>query len=593
MLAALDHRGLDGRRMLLRRSAALGHQHFWTTPEEVGEEQPLSDDEAGIDLVFDGRLDNRDELLAALGLCSVSSSDADLALRAYQRWGADCFARLLGPFAVVVLDGRARRLVAARDGMGSRTLYYRCIPGTALVASEECALLAHPEVRRRLDEATMAQFFAVAVPRDGSTFFAEITELVPASVLVVSAEGVRLRRYWNPDVSGRVEYRTDREYAEQFRSFLSESVRCRLRTVGSPGIMLSGGMDSTSVAALAAEELDSRSAGPLLSFSWVFDELTACDERRWIGKMVERFGLDATYVPGDDAWPLRDVDRWPVGTNQPWHNCFELLKQGLYSAAVGRRCRTLLNPVFADRIYTGDEEWLTDLLREGRLLDAVRQLLGVLRDKGIRTGVEAGIRRLGKNLLRGPVPDSELHRQRLPWLTDRGHRLVAQRPSSDDRASDARRPEQFEALFGPLASLQANLAQHTHARGIELRDPFRDRRLVEFSMGLPAHQLFRPGRLKYVQRRAMSPLLPTEVSDRTAYTGLEPLFRRGLFERGRERAAELLARKDAIWRDYVSENWLRESLQTPDAAGGRTALVPWQCISAQLWIDRIESRRVA
>src|SRR5687767_12470040 len=123
MLRALDHRGPDGCDAIVRGNAALGHQHFWTTPEEIGERQPLTDPDSGISIAFDGRLDNRDDLLRALRLnhgINQPLSDASLVLHCYLQWDEACFERLLGAFAIVLIDERIQSVLLARDGLGER-----------------------------------------------------------------------------------------------------------------------------------------------------------------------------------------------------------------------------------------------------------------------------------------------------------------------------------------------------------------------------------------------------------------------------------------------------------------------------------------
>ncbi|MCC6133350.1 MAG: hypothetical protein IT186_25750 [Acidobacteria bacterium] len=563
----------------------LGHQHFWTTPEEVGERQPVALEVAGLELVFDGRLDNREELLRTLEIRDSSTSDAALVLHAYAKWGEGCFGRLLGPFALAIFDRRSQHLVLARDVMGDRTLYYRLLPRIALVASEECALLAHPDVGSNLNEETLAHYFAVNVPGDGSTFFKEISELLPAHVLVVSTRSARMRRYWAPDLDQRIWRQSDESYAEEFLSLLTESVRCCLRAVGPVGAELSGGMDSTAVAGLAAELLSRRGGEPLRTFSWVFDELKECDERPWIGSMVERFRLDATYVIADDAWPLRDLRICSVGSNQPWKNCHEDVRQLLYGAAAQRGCRTLLTGGFADCFYIGDEEWLTDLLRDGRLDLMSQFVVQALRSEGISGLLAApGLRRLGRTVLRRPLEESS-DLSGSPWLTGYARGLIRSSHENDPLAPRARRPGQYEAVHGPFTRLNANIAQHTHSHKVELRDPFLDRRLSDFMLGIPAYQLHRNGHSKFIQRNAMSRLLPRAIRERTAVTSLRPLFNRGM-ERGIDIMSRNLTAREAIWRPYVSEDWIRDAFpaRTP-VMRGRASLVPWQCLSAQIWSD--------
>jgi asparagine synthase (glutamine-hydrolysing) len=319
VLRSLAHRGPDGCDLWTRGPFALGHQRFWTTPEEVGERQPLAGTGGRCRLLFDGRLDNRQELAAALGLEADGGafSDAALVLRAYERWQERSLERLLGPFALAVVDLPERRVLLGRDALGDRTLFYVLRPELLAVASEESALLALPGVSSRLEEESLARFFAVQAPASGATFFAAVRELPPAHGIAVEGTRVRAWRHWEAGPEPRLRLRGDREYAERFAATLAAAVRCRLRSTAPVAVMMSGGLDSTAVAALAARERRGGGAGEVRTLSWTFDELAECDERRYMDAVVERWGLPALRFCGDDAWPLAHPESWPRNPNTP------------------------------------------------------------------------------------------------------------------------------------------------------------------------------------------------------------------------------------------------------------------------------------
>jgi asparagine synthase (glutamine-hydrolysing) len=180
LLAVLEHRGPDGCDVVCDGQAVLGHLHFWTTPEEVGERQPVHDPASRLDIVLDGRLDNRADLAAQLGLELeelARLSDAALVLRAFKKWREGCFARLLGSFAAVIFDAEQGCLVSGRDPLGNRTIHYYVDSGAVVLASEESVLLRYPAVSNRLDDSSLARFFAARAPAPDATFFGDIKTL--------------------------------------------------------------------------------------------------------------------------------------------------------------------------------------------------------------------------------------------------------------------------------------------------------------------------------------------------------------------------------------------------------------------------------
>lgn len=581
----LCHRGPDGCEIRWLGRAALAHQHFWTTPEEVGEAQPLARVTAELYLSFDGRLDNRDELLSRLGLqAGAGLSDAALVLECYRRWGRECLARLLGPFALILYDGRRRALLCGRDALGDRSLFYARTAGAFLAASEEQALLGHPAVEEDLDEESLARFFACREPSPGHTFYSAIRELPAGYGLWLEDGQAELYRHWVPDWDRRLHFQRDDDYREHFRELLERSVRRRLRTAAPPAVLLSGGLDSTSVATLAARRLASAGREPLTAITWVFNELVSCDERAFARAVVEGNGLASIELPADGLWPRLGGAEAPAGDNSPTANPYRRLLDRAYQAAGEAGCRSLLTGWSGDHLWIGAERWLADLLREGRLAEAGREVFSELAR--------------GASLRRGAGPVAELLRLRrprrprstaesFPWLTPwaLSHLQATEEAEADERC------QRFAGI--QVWNLVAERA-HAARTGTDPRHPYRDRELVEAMLAMPAHQLYRRGRTKHLLREALAAELPPEVQASRSDRGrLDALFRRGIFERERGNLLRLLDRQDAVWRRYVDPRWVRRAVDrgcgTGDrngCGGGLEAVILWSCANAESWHRR-------
>lgn len=585
---ALGHRGPDGSDISASADWSLAHLHFWTTPEEVGERQPLTGADGRVSLALDGRIDNRDELIRHLAASEANVSDAALVLRAYERWGEGCFARLLGPFAVCVVDRRAGRSLLARDPLGDRTLYYHLSDRLLVAASEEAGVLAHPGVPRRLDVSTLARLYAVEAPAAGATLFADVRELPPGHLLAVGAGHSELRAYWTAPDGPVLRLRSDHEYADAFRERLRDAVVCRMRARSPIGVLMSGGLDSTPVACLAARELTRRGdPSPLRVFSWVVDELP-CDERRWIDTVVERYGLEAHRTIGDRLWPLSDLSRWPHDAGRPDLGIYRLLHESVWRAARDLGTTVLLTGGFGDHLYSGAERWLLDLLAERRVGAAAAGLLAALARRGpggLRR--DPGLRRAASLVLR-PVRGRRLPaspQDRMPWLTPAALGVVsrAEAGESDAVGEVGRR---FRRIATPLAAASAPLGTAQPNRfGVEVRSPYRDRRLVEFMASVPGHQVYRGGLYKHILREAMKGILPDRVRLRRTPTSYLPLYNRGFFEREHESVRSVLSDPDAWWPRFVRRDWLEAALARPltPAGDGAAAVVPWMCVALELW----------
>jgi asparagine synthase (glutamine-hydrolysing) len=581
-LDLLKHRGPDGYDVLLTGPIALGHYHFWTTPEENGERQPLTLTGLPFTIVLDGRLDNRTELASRLSISPSEEkllSDAALILHSYARWGADCFQYFIGEYALVIYDERNAEFVCARDALGDRTLFYSLSGSLVVVASEAQAVAAADGSSGRFNESAAAHYFAQRMPRDGQTLFANVYELLPAHAMQVNVSGKRLWRYWQADLTQKIRGRSDAEYAEEFRTLLEESVRCRLRSIAQPGVLMSGGLDSTSVACLAADMLAPK---PLTTISYVFDELQECDERKYIQTVVSQWNVRSLQIPCDDAWPLKNWSQWPHNPNYPEGNPYRLLKERAYARAHDEGLRVLLTGGFGDHLYSAGVDWLADLLAEGRLVEAFRELSLYVRYAGPRWTWRMGsLQRVVRRWLDAVPAGQHIKRKHVApaWMTSFCDQQVSANPETDLGPRNN--------LLGFTAALSSSAEVfHTNRHGIELRHPYRDRRLVEYVLSLPTYQLYYHNSNKRVLRAAMKDILPEMIRTRLWPTSLETLFQRGLACEKDHITAALAAPSDVL-RRFVRADWLSQHWDEADPTKMTDAdsVVIWLCVSFLKWTN--------
>ena len=588
----MQHHAIDGESVWHDGNIALAHQAFWTTPEAVGERQPLHSMDGRYQVVFDGRIDNRGELIAELGdirQSPQSISDAQLVVYGIERWGNKLPEKLLGPFTLLVFDRLTQRLLAARDALGDRTLYYYVCKDFAAIASEPAALLFHPEIDAAVDETQLALLYAIRPLQAGQTLFTAVKELLPAQILTVDLDNVDLRIYWELQPSERLVLKDDQAYAEQFLACLQEAVACRLRTNGKHGAMLSGGLDSTTVAAVAAQQLANQGQR-LKSFSWIFDELHECDERAYIQAVVDQSDMDATYVVGDDAWPFNYMESLPISLNAPLGNMYQVLKNRIYAQASEQGIRTLLVGINADQFYLPSQDWLSDLVKDGKYSQASRAAITELQRYRSGFAKSPGVRRLIRNVWRQIIPSvgypSRIHRPAPGWLTDHAKKLLAEADALEE-------PRYFghEARARSIASIynasgKAHGSDYSIRQGIEIRDPFRDRRLIEFIVSVPAYQLYDGRRTKTIQRNATQEILPDVVRQNRQRVGtLTGLGDRGLFDAGLPYFQEVASRHDALWRTFIDQRWMDtilNNVQQTSYHGAESVLV-WKCVMGERW----------
>jgi asparagine synthase (glutamine-hydrolysing) len=584
VMARLSHRGPDGSDATLTGHIAMGHWHFWTTPEEVGEAQPLDLDGLPFKLVFDGRIDNRSDLLDdlridhTLGECL---SDAALVLRAYAFWGEDCVTHFIGEFSFVIFDEKRNEIFCARDPLGNRTFFYSYYQTLLVIASEPWAVAGATLVNPELDERALAYYFALMAPEDGQTLFNGIYELLPAHIMLVKQNDQHIRRYWQPDPLKKIRYSTDEEYAEHLLYLLEESVHCRMRSQIPVGVLMSGGLDSTSVACLAARMMPSQQ---FTTISYVFDELPDCDEREYINAVADKWNIHSVQIPCDDAWPYKDWGQWYRNPNDPEGNLYRLVKERAFKRTHDEGLRVLLTGGFGDHLYDGVENWMADLLEDGFMSKALQGFVWNIRYFGLYRTLAAGsFRRVIKSRLPRwvlGIKNLSVKENAFPWLTDFAHAKIDQSGTWLDPALASK-----SNLFGLMAAKSCTDEIHNASRyAFEFRNPYRDFRLVEFFSTIPAYQLYSPGIYKYLLRTAMKNILPEQIRTRSHKSSMRSMFFRGI--KNEKTVLQSQAQKpNASWRKYVNSNWMSAhwDASASNERNERYALIPWLCFSYEAW----------
>ena len=530
MTAAIAHRGPDHIGRWVNGSVGFGHAMLHTTPESVNEKQPLTDESGNLCLTMDGRIDNREEMIAELeskGARLRDYTDAEIVLRAYECWGSECPQKMIGDFSFVIWDERERQLFCARDVAGSKPFVYHRNHRRFLFSSELHALFEDPTTPQEPNEGMIGEYLAVKITHTEETLYKNIMRLPPAHAMIVKNGQAMKFRYWNIDGAREIKYRSDREYAEHFTDVFKESVRCRLRSHRPVGAYLSGGLDSSSVVSMAQtiyrEGLVDDSG--FETFSMVFPGL-ACDETVYIREMVERWNLRANYLSLTEA-PLdrlrkqtsfyKDICDYPNGTQADPIRV--LVKE--------KGIRVLLTGFGGDERLNGSLYYLADFVRRGKFL----RLFEEMRQQNISPASVRGLSVLVHFALVPLLPN--VVREMAGYL----RRAFGQRPEALVwiRGDFARRIHLVDRLRAdttggqPLRSSkmllrlllehggrvqETELEERTAASfGVEQRHPFADRRMIELSFKLPENQRLR-GNQKVILRHAMQGILPELIRQR-------------------------------------------------------------------------------
>jgi asparagine synthase (glutamine-hydrolysing) len=547
-------------------------------------------------IAWDGRLDNRDELADGLALNweeARSLSDDELALLAYRRWGDGCVRKLLGDWAFAIWDPIRWRLFCAKDPLGWRPVYY-------FSSHELFALMPDPReffssgiAQKRTNHDYLLRFLADALQEPGDTCYGGIYELQGGQSLVVEKGIVNTRTYWRPNVHRNRQANEPWPYVEEFAALFEQAVRARLRGVKHVGVFLSGGLDSSYIAAIAA-----RQGVAVTGITGYAPGTRWMDERDYARSVVRHLGIEQIQVDISDCWSLSD--RWlPVETlDQPELAPHAAAHVKLAVAAREAGISTVLGGEGADEWMTADETYVASAILSGHFSAAWRTGAGRRR---VRPRPGALARSCYGALVPFAIQDplTRLRHGRTgtelpPWMPAKSDLvkpgLVScakyARPNvwQTDRAREAAlRCYRQNAM--PIVSWRERHALRPNR--IDLRTPFNDLRIVELMASTPEWIKQYNGRRKDLLRSAERAVLPPHIAERDDFGLYTELVERGVSSAERERALSALDSLSAIG-GIIAESARQEATDWINTQH-RWWEPNWRLITAGLWLQGMDS----
>jgi asparagine synthase (glutamine-hydrolysing) len=524
--------GPDGESAYIKDNVGILYSPFHTTKESRKETQPFVTSSGAV-LSWDGRLDNRKELVQELRETkAVSATDVAIVAAAYEGWGTKCFAKLIGDWALSVWDPRSRSITLAKDPIGTRHLYYssdqKQIAWSTIL--DPLVLLAGKSFV--LEEEYIAGWLSF-FPATHLTPYVGIHSVPPSCFVRLEPEQQTVNKYWDFDSSKRIRYRTDSEYEEHFRQVFGESVRRRLRSDSPVLAELSGGMDSSSIVCMA-DTMIARGVADTLrldTVSYYDDAEPNWNERPYFTEVEEKRGRAGCHIDVGIQEPFKfefASDRFAAtpgsGGGRPSQASCQFA-----ACLTSQRNRVVLSGIGGDEVMGGvptPKPELEDLLARGHLRTFAHELKVWALNK----------RKPWFHLLldaaRGFFPPALIgvpkYMRPAAWLNP----AFVKRNRSALQGYESRLK-----LFALLPSFQENVATLKALQRqlgcdpllsepqYEKRYPYVDRSLLEFLYAIPREQLVRPGQRRSLMRRALVGTVPDALLNRKrkAYIARRPL----------------------------------------------------------------------
>lgn len=535
MVNLLEPYGRDAQHTHFESGAAFLRTLLRITPEDRLDRQPLVHAENQTLILFDGRLDNREELAGDLGIPGEELrllADSAVAQRACLRWDTAAVERLLGDFALACWQPRARRLWLARDPLGTRPLYWHQKPDLFAFATLPKALFAIPGVDKAICEERLHDYLCLLPMIGPESFFKGIYRVEPGQILVLDGEAITTHRYhrWDPDRELRL--KSDGDYLEAFREQVERSVACRLRSSGLIASHLSSGFDSSTVAALAARQLAAENklliaytSVPREGFDGPVPKGRHGDEGPGARALAARFpNIEHHLIRTSGITPLDHLEEDVQTLDRPPLNpCNRVWINAIAAAAARRGAKVLLTGGMGNMTisYTG-REYLPWLFGQRQWVSWWREMRGLKRRQPAPRWRGLLLQSVAPYL--PPVLWGLIERLRSGrrWaLTDYTaiHPDFMQRMGHAERVKatgwdlsyrpwgDGRRMR--IAVLERMDNGERRVADNVF--GLEMRDPTADRRLIEFCLAIPGRQYLRDGQSRWLLLRLMAETLPPEI----------------------------------------------------------------------------------
>lgn len=476
---------------------------------------------------------------------------------------------LYGSFLILYYNKDTQSLWLANDSMGDCLASYTFEDDKYKLADfAECLL---HKGNNEINETRIQHYFALTQPLESVSFFKKIQLQKPGHIIEFKQTQFFTNQYYYPPTTINFKKQSIDSLSKKYNKLLQQAIKLQTQGQERIAVLMSGGLDSTLVVANSIE-----AGKDVNSYSYVFPKTPESNETMWIETMRKLNHHMFTFA-GEAYWSLKSP--WFISINSPFSNPYRHLKDVVSSQVKHKNIKFLLTGVYADHAYTGYIYWLVDRFKRNPL-KALSQLFTVFRKKGLKTA-------LGQI---SPKKWSNKDICKAPWLTQVVSKNIQESLKKRNKTSIAHK-QKHNLVFGINSSQCAHFEnEYSFKNNIFLRNPYRDRRVVEFVSTLPAYVLGTIFNRKQFARNSGKDLLPETILRRNKISTMQPLMLKGLLDEEFEKVRGLLLAKDTIWQKYVQKDLIQKVLDNPKAIHKSSDyLVLWLCVGFELWRKRLKS----
>ena len=599
MTGAIRHRGPDDEGFYEDERIALGHRRL-SIIDLAGGHQPMSTEDESLWIVYNGEIFNHAELrgpLEQLGHRFRTRCDTEVILHSYEAYGCDCVNHFRGMFAFALWDRSRRRLFCARDRLGKKPFYYYFDGNLFAFASEIKALLEHPDISTSFEESVLPEYLSFGYVSEERTLFRGIHKLMPGHCLVLDCGGERpeleIRQYWDVPRPQSYDRGDDRAWIDECRDRLHEAVRTRLMSDVPLGVFLSGGVDSSTIAAVTTRMVP----GPVQTFSVGYRE-GEHSELGYARQVANHLGTDHHEVLVDREGFFQALPRFIWHEDEPitWPSSIPL---GFVAELASRRVKVVLTGEGGDELFAGYARYRHHLMNSRHLrwyrlapLAVRRRIRSAIATTSLLNGDLR--RKLGHTVVGRDADLGSLYLDNFySALPEAAHaRLFGPRSGQENFLAYWNAEPQPSLLARLLYADQKTYLvellmkqdQMSMSASIESRVPLLDHHFVEFAARCPDHMKLRGGVGKYILRKVAEEYVPYDILYRKKM-GFPTPIREWLLHPDSAWIYDMLTAPGGLLSSFVNRNALEQLLLRHRNNAEDATDVVWRLLNLQLWGD--------
>ncbi|MGJ8532702.1 MAG: asparagine synthase-related protein [Alphaproteobacteria bacterium] len=611
MLSTMQARFSDGQKVLTIGPMTLGLGWTNTSGERKG--GPFSLHGKALSIVGDIRLDNREVLIPILGNCAGGITDSELVLKAYRRWGENMPAHLDGDFAFVIWDDPRQLAFCARDRFGIKPFYFRLTEIQFSVASSISALVEMQGSGLDVDEDRIADFLVGLPNETDRTAFQQIKRLPPGNYMTITRDDVHTAGYWVARPSQPI---AQTELPDAFAELFTRSVANRMRGTKQVGVMLSGGLDSSSIACVARNLRSMQGQGALDAYSLVFERGSGADEIHSIQSVLNTGGFKSHVLGPEMPEPFAHHESVLREQSELFLAPGLSNIRSIYAQARANGQHVLLDGHGGDEVVSHGYGRLRELTDQGSWLRLWREACGAAKTLNIsptticlqlltsRFATSSNFFNAFSTFSHSILPyrvSAKLSRKRTEWrqlvnenLVHRSNLIARYSAARDSRTGDtSEQGEHLHIIANPLIPHAFEvLDRAAGANCIEPRYPFWDKELVLFCLGLPASEKLGNGWTRLILRQAMEGILPPEVQWRRDKADFTSNIAVSMLSHNQALMSAIMGTDADRIAPYVNMDVLRKAFQRLSQQGDRARLDDvlhvWRSVWLSLWLKQME-----